>query len=589
MANDRLAYRTSLRVIGRLLNGEKARMVTVCEIEHGFLLHYFVGGDAQLVASRAIHHAQVLEMDDALRKQRGQMEAAGALRGIRGLLRWNQGDALRLQKSNPLCAMGYEELLRSVGDAIDRRGAQSFAFSELDDRVVVEYTVDRADFVVRQGQRMALAGRRQEVYTGPQLVELVCKARDGAIARVRESGVQLGHNPLDLPSYLSAAAELEDHGQYDEAEDLYRRAFQLAPRQLDIHYRLALLARRRGDHKGALKLLDAALSYEALDGRLHHLRGRILLERNQPREAAEALQRAVVCAPGDCVIAYHLERAYEKLGHLPANERMGHAPAERRSRSSDAAQRTDRSAPAPATVGAASEAFFGAGEPALVGVSPTAPAPMVAAGPELSVPTPKPLERPAAPSAPARRLDQRIAARYEADKGMPELAIVPAGRPAVVAGASEAGGAVPTVPARVLEERQEEWLTARSVSSSPVRELPRTATPAATDWATPTLPVRSLYEGHGRAGETGGSAGNAPDSGFAGLVAKAEPLIVSQAEEAARLAASIARAQEMVNAEPHRADLHRKLGFLLSKQGRSEEAAAEFRRAVECGRRRMAS
>jgi Flp pilus assembly protein TadD len=43
----------------------------------------------------------------------------------------------------------------------------------------------------------------------------------------------------------------------------------------------------------------------------------------------------------------------------------------------------------------------------------------------------------------------------------------------------------------------------------------------------------------------------------------------------------------LVRAEPHRADLHRKLGFLLAKQGRSEDAAAEFRRAVECGRRRV--
>jgi len=53
------------------------------------------------------------------------------------------------------------------------------------------------------------------------------------------------------------------------------------------------------------------------------------------------------------------------------------------------------------------------------------------------------------------------------------------------------------------------------------------------------------------------------------------------------LAASIMRAEELARAEPHRADLHRKLGFLLAKQGRSEEAAAEFRRAVECGRRRF--
>jgi len=39
MATNRVPYRTSLRVLGRLLNGAKARMVTVCEIDDGFLLH----------------------------------------------------------------------------------------------------------------------------------------------------------------------------------------------------------------------------------------------------------------------------------------------------------------------------------------------------------------------------------------------------------------------------------------------------------------------------------------------------------------------------------------------------------------------
>jgi Flp pilus assembly protein TadD len=69
--------------------------------------------------------------------------------------------------------------------------------------------------------------------------------------------------------------------------------------------------------------------------------------------------------------------------------------------------------------------------------------------------------------------------------------------------------------------------------------------------------------------------------------ADAMPALAGTTEEAVHLAAAIMRAEELVRAEPHRADLHRKLGFLLAKQGRSEDAAAEFRRAVECGRRRV--
>ena len=65
------------------------------------------------------------------------------------------------------------------------------------------------------------------------------------------------------------------------------------------------------------------------------------------------------------------------------------------------------------------------------------------------------------------------------------------------------------------------------------------------------------------------------------------PVLAGTTEDAVQLAAAIMRAEALVRAEPQRADLHRKLGFLLAKQGRSEDAAAEFRRAVECGRRRV--
>ncbi len=58
-------------------------------------------------------------------------------------------------------------------------------------------------------------------------------------------------------------------------------------------------------------------------------------------------------------------------------------------------------------------------------------------------------------------------------------------------------------------------------------------------------------------------------------------------KSAVQLAAAIMRAEDLLRAEPQRADLHRRLGFLLAKQGRSKEAAAEFRQAAECGRRHL--
>src|SRR2546430_7234556 len=150
MATNRVPYRTSLRVLGRLLNRDKARMVTVCEIDQGFLLHYFQHGEPQRVAGHAVHSAEVMDLDDVLHKQRGKPAASASFKGLQSILGLRPDEALRFQKSHPLCPMGYEEFLRALGHALDRRNAQALLITERDDKFHVEYTVDRADFVVRQ-------------------------------------------------------------------------------------------------------------------------------------------------------------------------------------------------------------------------------------------------------------------------------------------------------------------------------------------------------------------------------------------------------------------------------------------------------
>jgi Flp pilus assembly protein TadD len=53
---------------------------------------------------------------------------------------------------------------------------------------------------------------------------------------------------------------------------------------------------------------------------------------------------------------------------------------------------------------------------------------------------------------------------------------------------------------------------------------------------------------------------------------------------AVELATEILVIQRALTAEPNRADLHRKLGFLLARQGKTAEAAAEFRKALQASR-----
>ena len=53
---------------------------------------------------------------------------------------------------------------------------------------------------------------------------------------------------------------------------------------------------------------------------------------------------------------------------------------------------------------------------------------------------------------------------------------------------------------------------------------------------------------------------------------------------AVEIAAEIIALQRAVAADPNRADLHRKLGFLLARQGKTSDAAEEFRKALQMSR-----
>ena len=586
MAINRVPYRVSLRVLGRLLNGDKARMATVCEIEQGFLLYYFERGEPNSVANRAIHSAEVLDLDDALYKQRGKPEASDSFRGLPSIFGFRQSEALRFQKSHPLCPMGYEEFLRALGDALDRRSARAVQIGELEDRVYVEYTVDRADFVIRNGQRMALPGRRQESYGAAQIVDLVRRCREHAADLVQRSGQHLSFNPMDVSSYLIAAPVLEEHGQQRDAEDLYRKALALAPDHPEIHFRLASHARRRGDRKAALKHVEQALRQNSRDGRFHHLLGRLKMEQNGSTEAAQALERAVACEPDNKIYQFHLAQVYERLG------RIGEARA----------VLSLREAPAPVSVASAPTV---AAEAAPLPKQDAAPAPV----PVVEVP-PAPLVAEAVtPSIePAA-----VAATSQPDFGPVEqsdASFVPSVNP--FAAATPSWDALPPAPAELAAAfPQAEPATAlpEPPAAPTVDGLPVLGLSLAAEWEKPvsflgaasaldvpadsavigaSLPLAGVNLDQPATIEAENGAWALPVAGPQPAPAHAEPA-PTDSEDAVQLAAAILRAQEQVQLEPQRADLHRKLGFLLAKQGRSEEAAAEFRRAVECGRRRMAS
>ncbi len=659
MATNRIPYRTSLRVLGRLLNGDKARMVTVCEIDAGFLLHYFVQGDPCRVNTRAIHGAEVLDLDDLLHGQRGKPELDSSLKGLQSVLGFRQSEALKFQKTHSLCPMGYENALRALGETLDGRHAQAVLIHELDDSLHVEYTIDKADFVLRDGVRMAMPGRREERYTASGVEGLVRKCREQTAERVRRNGQNLSYNPLDVASYLDIAQTLEDDGHDRDAEDLFRRAARLAPTHPEAHFGLARLARRRGDRKAALKSLQSATMLDPANGRYQHLLGRINMERDQYDDAVAALQQAVTLEPGNRMYLYDLSRAYERLGrHEEASAALarygagagvrpvsgdraidrasdrpavgladGAAPVERRAAArARAARQAEPSgdtrdalaAPRPhqnepGGRGAARQERQGARLPT-GWTTPTqrmGEAEQPARARETSWSEPISAGDPPAPfPSPSHDAEPPTLPRVAADSAAFPETSMPA-RPDATPFAAEApawGTTASAWPGARGSTGDEDPSSGTATVAGDVfpdgQGLPMLGLALANDWspsALPTihvpadgaaaaaLPLAVTHDVESRkstvqSGLTLTDQGSSNDGASASRRVTRGP----SDEDAVQLAAALMRAEESARAEPHRADLHRKLGFLLAKQGRSDEAAAEFRRAVECGRRRFA-
>jgi hypothetical protein len=104
--------------------------------------------------------------------------------------------------------------------------------------------------------------------------------------------------------------------------------------------------------------------------------------------------------------------------------------------------------------------------------------------------------------------------------------------------------------------------------------------------ALPTIGAPQLAGGTSPSTPSSGTLGSQPPAvPAADPGAGAQPAAPTAANaDAVEIAAEILLVQRELEAAPGRADLHRKLGFLLAKQGRTAEAAAEFRLAIEASR-----
>lgn len=685
------SYLHGLSLIGQYLNQQRARSVTVAEVDTGFLLHFFPEGDWRKVKSVAVQHTDLLELSGPFN--------GGSSGGKKGVL-IRGGD--HRDKRHPLFPMGYDTFFRMLGHKLDRRTATGLTICETHDKVYVNFWLNKATFVIRDQRRQAVSSVQMDTYDGKAIRRLIDHTQGGIASEALRYDQGMKMNVHDHISTLAMAFILENDGNYHDAEMLLHRIVSQVPAHPEAHYHLARLAISKGDRRGALDAIRRAIRIRDDLAALHDLHGRVLRQMNKHKDAVPAFEEAVRLDPEHGIYHAHLARAYEAVGRkdnaateLALSASQHAAPAwdmvqeemsvesQVPNRLADLAGQLLEQSPAEAallpalhdTPAAAAllpplpkeepgdqpeiyQADWGAsvaraerqgdvqeasstppGAPPLTTFDappvpwPQAmpPAAQAAPGWPQAQPAQTPSPQQAAPAwnqAPEAQPPPAVAAQAwpsaPAAPGWPQTHVAPTwpqAQPPQAATAAPAwppaqaqpappaqaaayappnaaapgwppGAAASTIPAQAVHTVQMpvEQAPHFQALEERLRTDPFTpqAAPVQPGLAAPSIPVE---QAQGAPAAVGGGVGSQSPSSIlpADAAAPAAPRDVSAqggdaATGAVEIAAEIMMIQRALEAEPNRADLHRKLGFLLARQGKTAEAATEFRKALQCSR-----
>jgi tetratricopeptide (TPR) repeat protein len=112
--------------------------------------------------------------------------------------------------------------------------------------------------------------------------------------------------PGDVQSLIGLGEALVQTDQGKEARRVLSRALELAPENAELMVHLGALHGREGDPAKALEWLDRALTHDGRLGNGHLLRGKALLQLNDPRRAVSAFQEACRYMPDNFEAHYNL-------------------------------------------------------------------------------------------------------------------------------------------------------------------------------------------------------------------------------------------------------------------------------------------
>ncbi|HVA92692.1 MAG TPA: tetratricopeptide repeat protein [Chloroflexota bacterium] len=603
------SYTHALAVLGQYCNQQRARSIILAQVDTGFLLHFFPKGQWKKPASIDLHNADLLELTGVV---------SGTTSDRNGVL-FRGGDSV--DRKHPLMPMGYEVVLRAVGIKLDRRQAVGVTICDTGQHLYVNYWVDKATFLIRDGRRQAVSNTQLETYDGAGIQRMIKEANEDFARESARYEHSMRINQYDHITALAAAFLFESDGKYRDAEALYGRIAAQVPRHPEAHYHVARMALTRGERRAALTEIRKAIDIVPDVAALHDLHGRILRQSNKPKEAVVAFERAVALDEDNGIHHYHLSLAYQAMGRrdeaivqmaLSTGQEL--APAWEMVQEEIAAEHVAlAAAPAPAPEQLPNQQAA----PPLS--APAMTTEFSGAAPAWETESAPAMEDPKAPSAPLPKLttfneeelaEDWVDAQLASDEQQALL------RPMTLEQRLRAAGAL-------LSARAEIPIPPPSSPSSPLAASELAS--FSDDWSTTTQPLIStdpsgdLRIEPPSAGELQALSGSAPAAGafpptqatgrpepdepLTGLSARLSgvgnqpapptpPLsfpsqpssVPAGSSNTVEIATEILLIQRAMESEPNRADLHRKLGFLLARQGKTAEAATEFRKALQASR-----
>jgi predicted TPR repeat methyltransferase len=121
----------------------------------------------------------------------------------------------------------------------------------------------------------------------------------------------------DVSDLLGQAVRLHQQGRLDEAQALYRRVLEAAPRQFDALHLLGVIERQRGQPGRAVELIEDALRVDPQQARAHCNLGAALQDLGQADAALDSYETALRLDPRYALAWNNRGNTLRRLGRLP--------------------------------------------------------------------------------------------------------------------------------------------------------------------------------------------------------------------------------------------------------------------------------